>query len=76
MALMLICALPDPGRSGVPRGLFYRDTPEGRASAAAFAKEEARPGWGVFQCLNPLREDVEEGELFASVLEANGWGRR
>jgi hypothetical protein len=76
MALLLICALPNPGCAGAPRGLFYHDTPEGRASAAVFAEQESRPGWGVFECPNPMREDVEEGELFASVLAANGWGRQ
>jgi hypothetical protein len=76
MTLRLICALPNPGCPGAPRGLFYRDTPEGRASAAVFARQQSRPGWGVFECPNPLREDVEEGELFARVLDANGWRRR
>jgi hypothetical protein len=35
----LICALPNPGCAGAPRGLFYADTPEGKKRAEVFAKE-------------------------------------
>ena len=50
MTLRLICALPEPGCTGAPRGLFYEDTPEGRERAQEFAKQQDRPGWGVFEC--------------------------
>ena len=69
----LICALPDPGSRGSPRGLFYDpDTVEGQRLADEFARKEDRPGWGVFDLLNPVRDDADLG-TFHSILEANGW---
>ena len=75
MSLRLICALPNPGCPGAPRGLFYRDTPEGRAQAQAFAKQEDRPGWGVFDCLNPIRDDIDPQRAFEQILKDNGFSR-
>jgi hypothetical protein len=66
MSLRLICALPNPGCAGAPRGLFYPDTPERNARADEFAKQEDRPGWGVFRCLNLQ-------QIFERVLEENGF---
>jgi hypothetical protein len=71
--LKLICALPNPGEPGAPRGLFYHDPPEGQEMAADFARAEDRPGWSVFDMPNPVREDVDEQALFASILAQNGW---
>ena len=45
MGLRLICALPNPGCPGAPRGLFYQDTDAGRQAAELFAQRENRPGW-------------------------------
>jgi hypothetical protein len=73
MSLRLMCALPNPGCAGAPRGLFYPDTPEGNARADEFAKQEDRPGWGVFRCLNPLRDDGDLQQIFERVLEENGF---
>jgi hypothetical protein len=75
MSLRLICALPNPGCPGAPRGLFYQDTPEGNARADEFARQQDRPGWGVFRCLNPLRDDVDPQHVFERVLEENGFGK-
>ena len=40
MALRLICAIPNPGCPGTPRGLFFRNTPDGERLAAEFAKRK------------------------------------
>jgi hypothetical protein len=70
----LICALPNPGCAGVPRGLFYRDDEEGQRRAEAFAKQEDRPGWGVFEPVELFHDDADE-KTFAWVLEQNGFKR-
>ena len=57
MALRLICALPNPGCPGTPRGLFFRNTPDGERLAAEFAKREDRPGWGTLETFGALLED-------------------
>lgn len=76
MALKLICALPNPGCAGAPRGLFYDpSTPEGRQSADDFAKTEDRPGWGVFH--SPLEFSDDAGdEIFNWILSRNGFPGR
>ena len=70
----LICAMPNPGNPGTPRGLFYADTPEGREMAEAFARAEDRPGWGVFASANLFHDDADM-DTFTNVLVANGWAR-
>jgi hypothetical protein len=67
----LICALPNPGCVGAPRGFFYADTPEGRKQAETFAKEQDRPGWGVFECIGKFHDDADE-TTFKWVLAQNG----
>jgi hypothetical protein len=70
--LKLICALPEPGVCGVPRGLFYyAGTDEGERAAEEFARKEDRPGWGVFDLHNPVRE--ASLETFAEILRLNGF---
>jgi hypothetical protein len=69
--MKLICALPNPGTPGFPRGLLYPDTPEGHAKAQQFAREQDRPGWGVFELANNLHEDADYDD-FVAVLRANG----
>jgi hypothetical protein len=73
MTLRLICAIPDPGNAGSPRGLFYDNTPEGHAHAKEFARAQDRPGWGVFECVSTFREPTMEA--FDEVLKLNGWRR-
>jgi hypothetical protein len=70
----LICALPNPGCPGIPRGLFYKNTPAGHKRAEEFARTEDRPGWGVFDCPNPFKDSADL-QTFSDVLEANGWKR-
>jgi len=74
MALKLICALPNPGCDGAPRGLFYPDTAEGRQIADEFAKQEDRPGWGVFFSPLTFSDDADE-EIFNWILSRNGFDR-
>jgi hypothetical protein len=69
--MRLICAVPNPGTRGAPRGLLYPDTPEGRQQANEFAREQNRPGWGRFDLISSLREDADL-ETFLAVLRANG----
>lgn len=75
MALRLICAIPNPGCSGTPRGLFFQNTPEGEKLAAEFAQREDRPGWGVFETPNSFRDDAGTLETFNSLLKDHGLSR-
>jgi len=72
MSVKLVCAMPNPGKPGVPRGMFFPDTPEGRRRADEFVRREDRPGWGVFECVSEFHDDAGLDELVA-VLKANGW---
>jgi hypothetical protein len=73
MGLRLICALPNPGCPGAPRGLFYQDPDAGRQAAELFAQRENRPGWGVFDSACRFRDDDASLETFDWVLAQNGW---
>ena len=74
MALRLICALPNPGCPGAPRGMFYPDTPAGEKLAAEFSRQQDRPGWGVFYCPNPFHDDCDLQIAFDAVLAQSGFG--
>ena len=75
MALLkLICALPNPGCKGAPRGLFYPDTPEGHRQAEEFKRSQDRPGWGVFSSQCKFKEGTGTLENFNDILILNGWG--
>jgi len=50
--MQYVCSLPNPGVSGAPHECFTDDP----AKAEAFARREDRPGRGVFDCVNPLRD--------------------
>ena len=52
MPLTYICALPHPKRAGRIPELFSAN-PD---AIEAFARRWDRPGYGVFSCVNPLRE--------------------
>jgi hypothetical protein len=71
MGLKLIVAAPNPGCPGTPRGLFYPNTPKGNKAAEEFARNEDRPGWGVFESACTFRDDAGL-ETFQWVLEQNG----
>jgi hypothetical protein len=54
MLFRCVAAIPNGGGGCVEH--FYEDTPEGRASAEAFARQYDKPGMGVYDCVSPLRE--------------------
>jgi AAA domain-containing protein len=53
MLFRCVAAIPNAGGSCVEH--FYPDTEEGRASADEFANQYNRGGWGVYDCVSPLR---------------------
>lgn len=75
MALRLICALPNPGCPGAPHGMFYPNTPEGEKLAAAFSKQQDRPGWGVFDSGLLFKDSADLEAAFSWVLDRNGISR-
>lgn len=75
MALKLICALPNPGSSGAPCGMFYPNTREGEKRAAEFAKREDRPGWGVFNSGLLFKDGADLEATLNWVLDRNGISR-
>jgi RecA-family ATPase len=54
MLFRCVAAIPISGGGCVEH--FYEDTAAGRASAEAFARQHDKPGWGVYDCVSPLRE--------------------
>src|SRR5262245_1747716 len=49
-----IAAIPNHGGNCIEH--FYSDTADGSASAQAFADQYNRDGWGVYDCVSPLKE--------------------
>jgi hypothetical protein len=49
--------------------MFYPDTPAGEKLAAEFSKQQDRPGWGVFYCPNPFRDDCDLQQVFEDVVQ-------
>src|SRR5262249_29518846 len=47
-------AIPNGGGGCIEH--FYEDTPEGRVSAEAFARQYDKPGMGGYDCVSPLRD--------------------
>jgi RecA-family ATPase len=47
---------------------FYSDTPEGHASAEKFAQEHNRDGWGVYDCVSPLKERRRAKDTVARIV--------
>jgi hypothetical protein len=54
MLFRCVAAIPNGGGGCVEH--FYEDTAQGRASAEAFARQYDKPGWGVYDCVSPLRD--------------------
>lgn len=69
----LIVALPSPGNTGAPRGLFYPNTAVGRATAEAFAEENRRPGYGVFETGYTFADSDVTMATFDEVIRTMGW---
>jgi RecA-family ATPase len=54
MLFRCVAAIPNSGGGCIEH--FYEDTAQGRASAEAFARENDKPGMGVYDCVSLLRE--------------------
>jgi hypothetical protein len=61
-----VAAIPNTGGNCVEH--FYSDTPEGYTSAEAFAQQYNRDGWGVYDCVSPLREERRAKETVAKIV--------
>ena len=61
-----IAAIPNTGGNCVE--YFYPDTKEGRASAEQFARQHNREGWGVYDCVSPLREERRSKDTVAQIV--------
>ena len=69
----LVCALPNPGEPGAPRGLFYnKHTEAGLRAYEEFKKQEDRPGWGVFDTMLSWPDDADLAAVFEWILKQNG----
>jgi RecA-family ATPase len=60
-----VAAIPNHGGSCIEH--FYPDTPEGHQSAEAFAQQYNRDGWGVYDCVSPLREQRRAKSAVAEI---------
>jgi hypothetical protein len=67
-----VAAIPNAGGNCLEH--FYPDTPEGHASAEAFAQQYNRDGWGVYDCVSPLREERRAKDTVAQIIGLH-WDR-
>jgi RecA-family ATPase len=65
---MFRCVAAIPNRGGSCLEHFYPDTPEGLASAEVFAQQYNRDGWGVYDCVSPLREERRAKDTVAQII--------
>jgi RecA-family ATPase len=61
-----VAAIPNTGGNCLEH--FYPDTPEGHASAEFFAQQYNRDGWGVYDCVSPLREERRAKDTVAQIV--------
>jgi RecA-family ATPase len=61
-----VAAIPNTGGNCLEH--FYPDTAAGHASAEAFAQQYNRDGWGVYDCVSPLREERRAKETVAQIV--------
>src|SRR5262249_50169541 len=54
MLFRCVAAIPNSGGGCIEN--FFEDTPQGHASAEAFARRHDRAGVGGFDCVSPLKE--------------------
>jgi hypothetical protein len=47
---------------------FYPDTKEGHVSAEAFVQQYNREGWGVYDCVSPLKEPKRTKSTVAKIF--------
>src|SRR5262245_38999649 len=61
-----VAAIPNTGGNCLEH--FYTDTAEGHASAEVFAQQYNREGWGVYDCVSPLREERRAKDTVAQIV--------
>jgi hypothetical protein len=66
MMFRCVAAIPNTGGNCLEH--FYPDTPDGFASAEAFAQQYNRDGWGVYDCVSPLREERRAKDTVAQII--------
>jgi RecA-family ATPase len=65
---MFRCVAAIPNMGGNCLEHFYTDTPDGHASAELFAQQYNRDGWGVYDCVSPLREERRAKDTVAQIV--------
>src|SRR5262249_28370586 len=60
-----IAAIPNVGGNCIEH--FYPDTPEGHVSAEEFAQRYNQDGWGVYDCVSPLKEERRTKDNVAQI---------
>jgi AAA domain len=66
MMFRCVAAIPNTGGNCIEH--FYPDTPEGYASAEAFAQQYNLDGWGVYDCVSPLKEERRAKDTVAQII--------
>jgi hypothetical protein len=66
MMFRCVAAIPNTGGNCLEH--FYPDTPDGHASAELFAQQYNRDGWGVYDCVSPLREERRAKDTVAQII--------
>jgi hypothetical protein len=61
-----VAAIPNSGGNCIEH--FYPDTPEGYASAEAFARQYNQNGWGVYDCVSPLKDRQRTKDNVAQIV--------
>jgi RecA-family ATPase len=64
---MYFCIAAIPNNGGKCVQIFYEDTEAGRRTAEAFVREFDRPGWGVYDCVSPLKEKRRAKDAVAEI---------
>jgi RecA-family ATPase len=65
MLFRCIAAIPNSGGKCIEH--FYEDTAAGHASAEHFARQYDKPGWGVYDCVSPLRDQRRTKDTVALI---------
>jgi hypothetical protein len=66
--MMFRCVAAIPNTGGKCLEHFYPDTPDGHASAELFAQQYNGDGWGVYDCVSPLREERRAKDTVAQIV--------
>jgi hypothetical protein len=66
--MLFRCVAAIPNSDGHCVEHFYPDTPEGHTTAEAFVKEYNRQGWGVYNCVSPLKSAKRTKDNVAQIV--------